>query len=371
MWIFIRLSLAALGFGLRFWRRSPGEHVGKHKGWPYYLKTHEKEKVITSVSLGMALKSPSWIRMHRESKVDRFFKKVGIAGEIQTGDRAFDEQVYVTSDHPAVEALLTSSAALRAAVLRAFELGAVCVRYDGRAIWLDKLPGAEATKAHLDVLAALCKASTPLNQGRERRFTDRFFWRALVIEGAVWANVGYAVGGFIENGAHPEDVHVSSTPLIAVGLMMAAALFAGILGIIALVMRGSSRGHRIVIESALLLAIGLPLAGVQLAGDSNRALDDSPSQLTKVGVASCEVRQRSSGRNGTEKYYALTYALPAPSSDAPPAPELPTEIRVTRSLCDAIRNGGEELEVELGAGRWGIPWYRQMRAGNETWTAPR
>lgn len=367
MWILIRLLLAALGFGFRFWRRSPGKRIGKHKGWPYYLRTHKKDKFTDLVSVGMALKTPGWIRMHRESKADRFFKKIGIAGEIQTGDRAFDEQVYVTSDHPAVEALLTSSAALRAAVLRAFELGAVCVRYDGRVLWLDKLPGAAATKAHLDVLAALCKASTPLNEGRARRLADRFFWKALVIEAAVWANVGYAAGALLGNGAHPEDVHVWDSPLIALGVMVAAALFAAMLGIIALVMRGSSRGHRIVIESALLLAIGLPLTSIQLVGDSNRALDDSPSQFTKVGVASCDVRRT---RRGHERYYAITYALPPASPDDPPAMELPTKIQVTRSLCEAIDRGGDELEVELGAGRWGILWYRQLWINGETWTAP-
>jgi hypothetical protein len=368
MWIFFRLVLAALGFGFRVWsRRSLGKAQGDHKGWLYYVKSNKKEKDV--IWLGMALESPSWIRMHEESKLDRFFKKVGIASELQTGDAAFDECVYVTSDHPAVEALLTNSAPLRAAVLRAFDMGATCVRYDGSALWLDRLPASEATEGHLDALAALCEASTPLSQGPGRWFADRFLWKALLIEGVVWSIFGYATGAIIEHIVTPEDLHVWTMPLVGAGLAVALLMFVAVLGVITLTMRGSSRGHRIVIESAVLLAIGFPLTGIQLVGDTNRGLDNSAVQVVSVSIARCDVRERLFSRRKTKVYYAVTYDSPATAPDDPPAPEFPSEIRVSRSLCDALTDGGD-LRVELAAGRWGIPWYRQLHIGGETWTAP-
>jgi hypothetical protein len=373
MWILLRLVIAALGFGCRLFysdsRRPsalPGPDQRSFNGRPDYLwnkmgSGKDKDKVVR-LSIGMALTSPREIRMHRESVLDFFVKRIGIAVELQTGDSAFDELVYVTSDHPGVKALLTSSAPLRAAILRAFELGARRVRYDGKAVWLDDIPEAVVTTPHLETLAALWKASAPLSQEPPHWFADRFLWKALVIESVAWGIAGYAAGSVLEHFDHVEDLHVWTGALIGIGCVVALLMFAAMLAAIVLVMRGSSRGHRIVIESALLLAIGLPLAGIQLVADVNRALDDSPTQSLKVRVARCDV-YRGKGRRS----YSLV--IDDSTSIAPPAPEWPSKIQVSRRLCDALVRGGD-LEVELGAGYLGLPWYRQLRARDVTWTAP-
>jgi hypothetical protein len=367
MWISIRLILAALGFGFRFWRRRwPSKVGGEHKGAPYYLKKHKKmmEKA-TAVTIGMPMETRSWIRMDRESRIDRFFKRIGIGSEMQTGDPEFDKQVYVTSDHPAVATLLAGSAALRAAVMRSLGIiGATCVRYDGRAIWIDEIPGSEVTPLHLDTLAELREASIPLSQAPNRWFVDHFLWKALLIEGVIWAIFGYAIGACIEYAGNRTDLHLWTDPLIRTGLLVALLAFVGILASIALWMRGSSRGHRILVESAAVLALGLPITGVQVVADSNRALDDSPAQTVILEIDRCEVRE-SGSRRKTETYYALVY----PSPDRPAGQLIPSEIRVTQRVCYALRRGNV-FELQIGAGRWGFPWYRQIRTGDETWTAP-
>jgi hypothetical protein len=131
-------------------------------------------------------------------------------------------------------------------------------------------------------------------------------------------------------------------------------------------MRGSSRGHRIIVESAIVLVLGLPVAGIQVVGDSNRALDDAPPALVTRTIGYCEVREHR-GRRG-RRWYSYHVWL-APAVEHPAGPSLPAEIEVTRSICNRAA-AGDAIELEIGPGRWSIPWYRSIRVGGEAWTAP-
>jgi hypothetical protein len=367
MWIVIRLVLAAIGFCVRQWRRR--RRLKPHtdyNGVPYYLVLHTHKKKITAFSLGMPLRSPSWITMHGESRLDRFFKRIGVANEIETGDPAFDDRVYVTSDHPAVATVLAGSPALRAAIQAALDQDASRVRYDGTTVWLDRFHVRRSHASRLGVLAAVHAASAPLADEPKRWFADRFLWKALLIEGVVWASFGYAIGALIEYIAYREDVYVRPSQVVTTGLAAAGVLFVALLAVIALWMRGSSRGHRIIVESAIVLVLGLPITGIQAVGDSNRALDDAPPVLVTRIIERCEVREHRTRRGRRWNSYHLWFA---PAGERAASPSLPAELEVTRTLCDHAQAGGT-VELEIGPGRWDIPWYRRIRIGGEVWTAP-
>lgn len=367
MWIVIRLILAVIGFCVRqWWRGRPRRASGEHKGTPYYVKKHKEKKKTIAVSLGMPLRSPTWISMHGESRLDRFFKRIGVANEIETGDAVFDGRVYVTCDHPAVATALAGEPPLRAAIHAAFDLRGERVRYDGSMVWIERLPGGVVTAERLDALAALRAASEPLAKEPKRWFADRFLWKALLIEGMVWASFGYAIGAVVEYYTHREDFHVWPGQVLRTGLVAAAVTFVALLAVIALWMRGSSRGHRIIIESAIVLVVGLPLASIQVVGDTNRALDDAaPALVTRI-VDHCEVREHR-GRRGRRWYSYHVWIERVAEHTA--GPSLPAEIEVTQSICNRT-NTGDAIELEIGPGRWSIPWYRRIRVGGEVWTAP-
>jgi hypothetical protein len=350
----------------RWWRGRPRKASGEHKHVPYYVKTYKNKKETTAVSLGMPLHSPTWISMHRESRLDRFFKRIGVANEIETGDPAFDDRVYVTCDHPAVATVLAGSPALRAAILAALALHGERVRYDGATVWIERFPGGLVTSARLDALATLWAASEPLSEEPRRWFADRFLWKALLIEGLVWASLGYAIGALVGYYAHREDFHVWPSQVITTGLVAAAVTFVALLAVIALWMRGSSRGHRIIVESAIVLVLGLPVTGIQVVGDSNRALDDAPPTLVTRTIDHCEVREHR-GRRGRRWYSHHVWISPVAEHTA--GPSLPAEIEVTRSICDRAK-AGDAIELQIGPGRWSIPWYRRIRVDGEVWTAP-
>lgn len=65
-------------------------------------------------SFNFSLKFERWI--------DRWFKRIGITAEFQTGDRRFDNTVYSVSDDPRIEVLLRRSDDVRKDVLRLLAL---------------------------------------------------------------------------------------------------------------------------------------------------------------------------------------------------------------------------------------------------------
>lgn len=361
MWVIIRLTLAAIGFVTRLpWRRRIGTPTGEHHGIPYFVRIKKGGlwgKYIYEHRVGMPLQAPTWIRMTRETRFDRFCKRIGIANEEITGDAKFDDEVYVTCDHPYVGALLTASPTLRAAVLAGFREG-YTVHYDGSFVWLadewlEEVPPLDPKL--LDALDAIRRASAPLQDDIPSRFRDRFLWRAFVIEGVIWAIAAYAYGAYVGFFAtRKEFVHVSLLLIIVVGIGFAIVLFALLVALILMFMRGSSRGHRVVAESVIVLACSLPIAGWQLAHDTNRHFDSGPS-IVRGGVA---IRCERKAAKGGPLYFMYMERVEAP---------VPDKVRVAQPICDSVR-GDTYVRFTIGGGYWGLPWYRKIETPTATWT---
>ena len=301
--------------------------------------------------------------MHAESAVDRMYKRLGINNELQTGDRRFDDRVYVMCDHPHVHTILRESQRLRNAVLAAFDAGFRWIRFDGVAVRMYRDATTAPSKRDLAVLKAVWAAASAFEQTLPSRLADPFLWKALVIEGAIWGLAGYAIGAVIELSSTVDDLvkwtHVWPRDVVAAGCVVAIVTFVVLVAVIALWMRGSSRGHRVIVESVVVLALVLPFAAIQLVSDSNRALDDSPSLFVQDTVRRCEVRpHRGRGKNISHTYHLR---LDRPRSAKP---RLPAEIEVSKPLCAA---DGERIDLEIGPGRWGMPWYREIRIGAISW----
>jgi hypothetical protein len=367
MWIVLRLVLAAIGFVVRqvSRRKRQGSSPGTHDGVPYFEKIRTHKKEIQGFRIGMARRSPTWVRLHPESRTDRFFKAIGIASEAQSGDARFDERVYVTCDHPHVHTALREEPELRAAITAAFDEGFHRIELDGETLWLDKRATHIPTEVDRKRLGALYRASATLEEEPPSRLRDRFLWKTFVVEGLIWSILGYAIGAFAEMVAHKEDYHLWPSDVAVAGIVVAIVAFVVLLVVITLWMRGSSRGHRIIVESAIVLLFGLPVASIQVVGDTNRRLDDAPSIFVTRTVRECEVREHR-GRKGRRWYSYHVWLKAEPERDGP---RLPEEIQVSRTLCDGAM-GGAEITFEIGRGRWGIPWYRSIRVRNESWTAP-
>ena len=284
---------------------------------------------------------------------------MGLSNEIETGDTRFDELVYIACDHPFVGSLLTHSPELRAAIVAAFDAGFDRIELDGITVWMQRSAKHEPTDDELRLLAAIHRASSPLADKPPSRLGDPFLWKALVVEGVVWGILGYAIGAFVELYWTDEDYHLDRDSLAPTGLIVGLGLFVFLLAVIVLWMRASSRGHRIIVESALVLLIALPTAGMQLVSDTNRALDNADSIHVTARIDQC--REQKHRKSPTT--YRVWLADDAQTSTV----TLPREIKVTAPLCfQANRQHENDHQIELEIrqpGRWGFPWYRRIRIG--------
>jgi len=367
MWVAIRLGLAILGFLIRqLSRRRRARIDGHFEGLPYFESVDESKGRIQGFTIGTARRSPTWVRLHAESALDRWFKRVGIANECQTGDAAFDETVYVASDHPHIAAVLGEEAELREVIRSAIAQGYSRVQFDGTSISMQRDASRRPNENDRQLLQRIHAASARFEDEVPRRFADPFLWRAFAIEGAIWSLFGYAAGTVLEGLVEAADIHVHGGDLVRLGLLVAAVALACFLALIVAWMRGSSRGHRVIVESAVVLLVSLPVASIQAVGDTNRALDEAPSITTARILDHCEVREHR-GRRGRRWYTHHLWLRPTREADAL---ALPQTIEVTRSLCDAS-GSGVSVEFEIGPGRWGLEWYRRIRVGHASWTAPR
>jgi hypothetical protein len=366
MWIAFRLILAVIGYLIRqFSRGSLGRPAGIYEGIEYSESIGKIKGKVVGFKLGMPRRSPTWVRLHAESSIDRLFKRIGVANEIQTGDQKFDDTVYVTCDHPYVAAILQETPALRDAIRALFEAGYKRVQFNGTMVIIQRDSSEPPMPRDLQLLKALHTASAKLDDEMPSRFADPFLWKAILVEGIIWAILGYAIGAAIQMAVHDEDFHLDHGAVVKLGLIVAGVAFVVLVGLIVATMRGSSRGHRVIVESAVILLLGLPAAGIQMTGDTNRALDDAPAVPIMRTASECEVRVDRGRRNRRSYSYHLWLVQEGELPEVP----LPQEIEVTKQLCTAT-SPGDVVQISVGRGRWGIPWYRQITVGSATWTAP-
>lgn len=366
MWIAFRLILAIIGFVIRQLSRGKKKATdGVFQGIGYFEKVRKTKQVIKGFTIGMERRSPTWLRCHAESAVDQAFKRLGIANEVQTGDERFDDLVYVTCDHPYIQALLVESPELRDAIARVIDAGYKRVTFNGSTVAIERDADMGPMQRDFELLKRLHTASARLEDEMPSRFGDPFLWKALVAEGLIWGLAGYAAGAIVQMWILKEDFHLSHQNVIKTGLMVAGGAFVMLLGLIILTMRGSSRGHRVIVESAVLLLLALPAASIQITGDTNRALDDATPMIVERTYNQCEMREHR-GRRGRRWFSYHLWLEPEAES---PGPTLPQSIEISRELCDASTPGAT-VTLTIGPGRWGLPWYRRIEIGDAVWSAP-
>lgn len=180
IYVSIFLGLSALRFyslrggGVRQKKRTP-------QGYEYQVST-DKNGNITRFALDV----PSGVNfvVHPERRRDRFFKAIGIARELQTGDAHFDRNFYIVTDDPDDLRSLFSTPAAMEAITRILTTYAKRIEsHRGRMI-LTVQPKAYALfgEARVPEIMEMLK---PLVQGMEKTLVPlgkrNISWLALVI----------------------------------------------------------------------------------------------------------------------------------------------------------------------------------------------
>lgn len=359
MWIVLRIAVALFAMFYRFVRYSEAmiwQSSGHHQDKPYLLKTeHDKHGKICSFELGVPFHTGALFKFCRESSSDRFFKALGLSREFQTGDAAFDEKIFLACDHPLLQQHLAAALGCRQQISQLLSQQKISAIWsDGAQLWLKQQANHEPQTADIDALMQLADQLQPvITQVRQQ--ADPFLWRLLTIEAFVWGLFGYAAVAVVEYRFQFQDYHLAQGLLWQYGLAAAFGLLVLLMSLISLFLRGSSRSHRILTESFLLLLLALPVCGIQLVSDLNRHFDDQSAEKILARISSTEkVQHRRALFNPRYTYHLrlaeqpLVYGWP-----------LPAKLTVEERLYQCAR-ADLQLYLEVKPGFLGIPWTEKM-----------
>lgn len=363
MWVLLRLAIAAAAFFIRYSRIHWGRPDGTLNGVPFYRsQSRTRSGTPTSYRVRIPVDQGFLFSFHYESSTDRFFKSLGLANEVQTGDSRFDSKIYVTCDHTGLRELLRSHEGIRTAVLKILEGKAdPKLRCDGRFLSIEG-QGAPSHSVQQVAQELLHFQGTLSQASQEIRWApfwkDAFFYKALFVESLIWAIAAYGLTALFASLSGLENRVASYGRLISLSLTGGLIATGAGLFLLQLWFRGSSRGHRILVESAVMLAFGLPLSAYQATEDLNRELDTSPGVEETRTIL--DTRERRHRRRRGRTYYSYHLYLGADTTGHSLIPE-PRWIQVPQSMYSQVRSQQiKEIHLVMGRGWLGVPWFKSM-----------
>lgn len=297
------------------------------------------------------LDSPSQGRFNigPEKWLDRFFKQIGIAVEIQTGDAGFDRTFYVRTDHVAFTRNFLYAPDTREALKEIHRLGFGEIIHDGRTIEAKISPYGLPQMETLPDCNAVLRQLDELTRRMPSAATDKHYagipgWK--LARNAIYAvNVTTAAAGLA---------------LLLAGMsfyppLRGIEVFAGslefslpvlLLSMVAMVylLKGRSSSHTDILVNFAIAAIGIPLAGTGAVMSANGYLDVSEIRHHDAVVLG---KRYSSSRNSTNYHVSLK----SWRSD-----RLEEEIRIDRATYNKIHAGRTVLTIVTRAGYLGYEW---------------
>lgn len=352
MWILIRLLVFAVAFAIRLRRHwFPPKKFGELDGDIFYYSVTKHKGKVRSYRVGVAFPVPVVFRLQAEDASDGFFKAIGYAKEFQTGDVHFDQNIYIASDHPALFEHLRERDEARRLVVDAIQSGYHRVSADGSYLWLEHKGEASPSETDIARVDELHNAFKDIGR-RIRLRADRYNARVVVVEALTYSIGFYALATFFEMVGDDADLHVDTAGLITLGLGVALIMFLVLVSVIRALLGESSRGHRILVEGALVLLLAIPVTGINLVSEVNRRLDVSaPVMISREVTQRFYTTTRRKGR--TRYHYYVAFA------DAPTIGKttLPGKMKVSRSQWQSLPRRGLVWQ-NVGQGYLGFVWYR-------------
>ena len=365
MWILIKIIFLFIAFFLRifakFWPLMAGRIIESKiiSGTNVKIIIHgdrSSTEGTTTEGTTLLLDFPcrSIFRLSQETNIDRYFKKIGFSVEIQTGDKNFDKHIYIESDSPAFSDEIKRDENSRKLIMGLFNQGCKYIRCDGKSLFIyfdsDRRKDSPVHKA-VDLLLQL----RDLDQKWIGFFRDPFAIKALLIEAVIWSLGVYGIIGFYELFFLRPDRYLDAMPLAVTGIFIGIVGAVILLTMVFLLLRGSSRGHRIVIESALVLSLAFPVGGIQFLSDINTELDQQPSILIERKIRTTEKRNL-----GTRRSPYCSYLLYLDHTDKRELLEIYPEIEIESDAYTAAQNATHVM-IEIGPGRFNFPWFRSFK----------
>lgn len=321
MWILLGLVafLASLVLSLHLRRQSRWAGVAGRLGdlgYEEVLQPPAKKRSGTAWKVGISALDRAEFRLKVQSRWDSLYSRLGVSNEVQTGDREFDQRIYVVADHAAVRQALSADAQLRRLLLVLFEMfrghGLQHVSLSGGRLWLQLH---SASELHVDqrhrAIQLLGEIRGRLPQVSKGAGIDPFFWRAALV---LSVSTALAVGGFLlllgaGTGRYPKLLETGG--LWGASLILAPLLLAAFLLLSLIWLKRSARSHLILFELLTVGAFGIwawTFCGLR---ELNFRLDDRPAQVRELALLerthTTSTSRSKRGRRRTSHHYHLYF----------------------------------------------------------------
>jgi hypothetical protein len=306
-------------------------------------------------SVWIPLKSRFIFKLNPEKPWDKWLKSIGISQEFQTGDKEFDDRIYMASDSLSLNKHLAADEDLKKLIIELNKLGFKQIIVDGKYFRIKFSKQHSFDNTYLSKVIKIFKQIEEIENKWRGNFHDPYAGKYLVTESILWSLAAYGIATFIEFSSSGEARYIDLTPLIKQGLIYGA--LGALLSIIIVVysFRGSSRGHRIILEGLILIILGIPVSATGLLSDLNMRLDHHKTVSIELLIEDKSTYVTRS-RSTTTTHYLLELEQKTNYRFY----QLPRSLEVSSDLYHLAANG-QYLIVEVAPGRFNFPWYKQMR----------
>ncbi|MCC7460021.1 MAG: hypothetical protein IT286_01845 [Proteobacteria bacterium] len=359
MWILIKFVVALAAFFYKFLSKhfgsfGDGESVNV-QGIPVFISTEDSKGNIHTTTFEIKFDSKYVFKFTKETWFDRWMKTLGVAIEIQSGEKNFDNHIYVASDSRTFMQQVCREAQVRELITNLFLGGCKHIHSDGRSIQIefsgDQSSNQEFMNNFIQLYAHIAKIKI-----RSPYSFDVFAVKALFLEAAIWSIAAYSLVGFLEFTFSHVNTYVHPMPIFIQGLWMGGIISALLIFFVILMMRGSSRGHRLIVESIIVLGLALPFVGFNTVSDVNMALDDSNSVIEESKVINRYEKKHRRGRRGGSYY---TYHIQIDQFTTPDTYHIARDIKIPHADY-LVANVGDQVRIEIGQGKLKHPYYRSF-----------
>ncbi len=358
MWIFFGVVSFSVILSYQLWRK-----LHWALGWPDdkgYLKTTSGQTYKHGASIQGAQSSFHYavlcapgtsFRIHRETRRDRIFKKIGLSVERQFNDLAFDDTLYVASNSELFLDELADTEALRKVIRLLFSDSRlkrldchgqhVIARYTGNST--------TGTLEKPDVVVAALRALADSVSDLKNRTTtrwDRYAFRAalLVALSSACLTLGLLESFRIGFWEHSR-IMLSALDLFIFSSQCALLVLVSMLILTAAWLRGSSYAHIVMAEVLISGGIGLTLSSYALARDVNTFFDES--QIQQITTQITGKRTWRGRKSGT--HYELSLASTPSNTD------IPRNIEVSYALYHQA-DTNKNIVLSIRDGALGYQW---------------
>lgn len=194
-----------------------------------------------------------------------------------------------------------------------------------------------------------------LSLTRKNLFQDKFAWKVLAVEAFIWSLATYSFVSFFEWRTLTDDLYLDVYALIRQGLISGVFRSIFLIASVIYILRGSSKAHRVLVESILVLIISVPVGGISLISDININLDKQETVNVEAKLVDLYEREHR-GRRGRRWY---SYHISISPKSEPQEFHLPRNIRINSSLFQRLKVN-EDIIIKIGQGKLNHPWIMSI-----------